>query len=278
MQRIDVGSAGARVSTAPALRGKKVGELRLGSAPNTPLALRLPSRWRDPRAITLLRHGSLRASSSIRHGGDSSPSPEYRYRRPTSASPSAGRVNSAHCLAMPTSPSTPGRPGSSGPSGAASASLGTPGSLAPPAPPSTPPRVSRPLANVARGNEGPSSAADSELADLHHERAIDSRPHRIGRCAARIQGRCRSPRRLTVAVDDVQLPAVFGHPQYPAARRQHPRRGQHGHRRAGPDARARTLASGHAWGTCASPEMAETADLQRFWMGPPGLEPASDGL
>jgi len=60
MRRIQIGSAGARVSTAAALRGKTVGELRLGTAPNSPLALRLPTRWSDPHAITLLRRGTLR--------------------------------------------------------------------------------------------------------------------------------------------------------------------------------------------------------------------------
>jgi hypothetical protein len=62
MRQIAVGSAGARVSTAPALRGTKVGELRLATAPNTSLPLRLPTRWRDPHAITLLRHGGLRVA------------------------------------------------------------------------------------------------------------------------------------------------------------------------------------------------------------------------
>lgn len=60
MRRVDVGGAGARVSTSSALRGKKVGELRLGATPDVALALLLPSRWRDPNAITLLRRGSLR--------------------------------------------------------------------------------------------------------------------------------------------------------------------------------------------------------------------------
>ena len=60
MRRIDIGGAHARISTAPALRGKKVGELRLGATPNSSAALRLPSRWSDPHAITLLRRGDLR--------------------------------------------------------------------------------------------------------------------------------------------------------------------------------------------------------------------------
>ena len=60
MRRIQLGSRAVRVSTAPALRGKKVGELRLGDAPHSPLALRLPARWNNPHAITLLRHGGLR--------------------------------------------------------------------------------------------------------------------------------------------------------------------------------------------------------------------------
>lgn len=60
MRQITVGSAGARVSTRRALRGEKVGELRSAAAPNTPFALRLPARWRDPHAITLLRRGDLR--------------------------------------------------------------------------------------------------------------------------------------------------------------------------------------------------------------------------
>jgi hypothetical protein len=60
MRRIQLGSRGAHISTAPALRGKKVGELRQGDAPNSPLALRLPTRWSNPHAITLLRHGGLR--------------------------------------------------------------------------------------------------------------------------------------------------------------------------------------------------------------------------
>lgn len=60
VRRIQLGSSAARVSTAASLRGQKVGELRLGDAPDRPLALRLPARWSNPRAITLLRHGSLR--------------------------------------------------------------------------------------------------------------------------------------------------------------------------------------------------------------------------
>jgi hypothetical protein len=60
MRRIQLGSSAARISTAPALRGTKVGELRQGDAPNSPLALRLPTRWSNPHAITLLRQGGLR--------------------------------------------------------------------------------------------------------------------------------------------------------------------------------------------------------------------------
>jgi hypothetical protein len=60
MREVDLGSTGARVSTAPALRGTKVGELRLGATPNTAVALRLPSTWRDPGAIPLLHRGALR--------------------------------------------------------------------------------------------------------------------------------------------------------------------------------------------------------------------------
>jgi hypothetical protein len=60
MRRIDVGGKGAQISTAVALRGQKVGELRLGATPKSSVALRLPSRWSDPRSITLLRRGVLR--------------------------------------------------------------------------------------------------------------------------------------------------------------------------------------------------------------------------
>jgi len=60
MRSIEIGGAGARVSTSAALRGKKVGELRLGATPNTSLALRLPAHVRDPSAIALLERAGLR--------------------------------------------------------------------------------------------------------------------------------------------------------------------------------------------------------------------------
>jgi hypothetical protein len=86
----------------------------------------------------------------------------------------------------------------------------------------------------------------------------------------------------TVAVDDGQLPAVFGDRDTQSARRQHPRRGRHGHRMAGPDAQARTVASdlrfGARSGHARQPDNTEASDFQDFWMGPPGLEPGSDGL
>jgi len=61
LRRVELGSTAALVSTAARLRGRKVGELHyvMGSRVRVE-SLRLPRRWSDPHAISLLRHGSLR--------------------------------------------------------------------------------------------------------------------------------------------------------------------------------------------------------------------------
>lgn len=59
--RVALGGRSTAVSTAPRLRGRKVGELRYVTGTRVHVeALRLPRHWSDPHAIALLRDGRLR--------------------------------------------------------------------------------------------------------------------------------------------------------------------------------------------------------------------------
>jgi hypothetical protein len=61
LRRVQLGARSALVSTAARLRGRKVGELRFVTGTTVHVeTLRLPRRWSDPHAISLLRAGRLR--------------------------------------------------------------------------------------------------------------------------------------------------------------------------------------------------------------------------
>jgi hypothetical protein len=61
IDRVALGGRSTLVSTAPRLRGRKVGELRYVTGTRVHVrALRLPKRWADPHAISLLRDDRLR--------------------------------------------------------------------------------------------------------------------------------------------------------------------------------------------------------------------------
>ena len=63
LRRVLIGARDALVSTAPRLRGRKVGELRLQVGSRIEArSLSLPRRWTDPHAIPLLVDGALRVT------------------------------------------------------------------------------------------------------------------------------------------------------------------------------------------------------------------------
>ncbi len=57
LRRVQLGARGALVSTAPRLRGHKVGEVRFGNSPSEFLSMRLPARPSSERVV--LRRGRL---------------------------------------------------------------------------------------------------------------------------------------------------------------------------------------------------------------------------